>query len=289
MSTFNSSMFDSIKGALSKQEERNSYADILSMKAGNTYTVRLLPNVEAPEKSFFHYYTVGWESFATGQYVQSISPQSFGERDPILEARYRIYKHGTDDEKEKIKSVRRAEKWLVNAYVVDDTENPDNNGEIKIIRYGKQLDKIIRRAIDGEDSDEFGARVFDLGSNGVNLKIEVESQGEYPTYVSSRFTGSKSDLGLSDSRIEEIYKSIHKLDEVFQVKSYEELEKMFHEHYLVNESTADSHSAAPVVHESGPSTAVDTAPVTNSVPAATDTSTDDDDSIVAELLAGIDD
>lgn len=289
MSTFNSSMFDSIKGALSKQEERNSYADILSMKAGNTYTVRLLPNVEAPEKSFFHYYTVGWESFATGQYVQSISPQSFGERDPILEARYRIYKHGTDDEKEKIKSVRRAEKWLVNAYVVDDTENPDNNGEIKIIRYGKQLDKIIRRAIDGEDSDEFGARVFDLGSNGVNLKIEVESQGEYPTYVSSRFTGSKSDLGLSDSRVGEIYKSIHKLDEVFQVKSYEELEKMFQEHYLVNEPTADSYSAAPVVNEPEPSTAVDTTPVTNSVPAATDMSTDDDDSIVAELLAGIDD
>lgn len=289
MSTFNSSMFDSIKGALSKQEERNSYADILSMKTGNTYTVRLLPNVEAPEKSFFHYYTVGWESFATGQYVQSISPQSFGERDPILEARYRIYKHGTDDEKEKIKSVRRAEKWLVNAYVVDDTENPDNNGEIKIIRYGKQLDKIIRRAIDGEDSDEFGARVFDLGSNGVNLKIEVESQGEYPTYVSSRFTGSKSDLGLSDSRVGEIYKSIHKLDEVFQVKSYEELEKMFQEHYLVNEPTADSYSAAPVVNEPEPSTVVDTTPVTNSAPAATDTSTDDDDSIVAELLAGIDD
>lgn len=288
MSTFNSSMFDSIKGALSKQEERNSYADILSMKAGNTYTVRLLPNVEEPEKSFFHYYTVGWESFSTGQYVQSVSPQSFGERDPILEARYRIYKHGTDDEKEKIKSVRRAEKWLVNAYVVDDTENPDNNGEIKIIRYGKQLDKIIRRAIDGEDSDEFGARVFDLGSNGVNLKIEVESQGEYPTYVSSRFTGSKSDLGLSDSRVEEIYKSIHKLDEVFQVKSYEELEKMFQEHYLVNEPATESYSA-PVAHESVPSTTVNTVPVADNVPAATDTATDDDDSIVAELLAGIDD
>jgi hypothetical protein len=281
-------MFDSIKGALSKQEERNSYADILSMKAGNTYTVRLLPNVEAPEKSFFHYYTVGWESFATGQYVQSISPQSFGERDPILEARYRIYKHGTDDEKEKIKSVRRAEKWLVNAYIVDDTENPDNNGEVKIIRYGKQLDKIIRRAIDGEDSDEFGPRIFDLGTNGVNLKIEVESQGEYPTYVSSRFTGSKSDLGLSDSRIEEIYKSTHKLEEVFQIKSYEELEKMFQEHYLVNELSSDSYSA-PAVNESNSYPAVESVTVTNSSPAATDTAIDDDDSIVAELLAGIDD
>ena len=286
MSTFNSSMFDSIKGALSKQEEQSSYANILSMKAGNTYTVRLLPNVEAPEKSFFHYYTVGWESFSTGQYVQSVSPQTFGERDPILEARYRIYKHGTDDEKEKIKAVRRAEKWLVNAYVVDDTENPDNNGEVKIIRYGKQLDKIIRRAIDGEDSDEFGARIFDLGSNGVNFKIEVESQGEYPTYVSSRFTGSKSDLGLSESKIEEIYKSTHKLEEVFQVKSYEELEKMFQEHYLVNEASSDnytSHETHEPVHQQV------VAPAANVTPNTSSMSVDDDDSIVAELLAGIDD
>ena len=286
MSTFNSSMFDSIKGALSKQEEQSSYANILSMKAGNTYTVRLLPNVEAPEKSFFHYYTVGWESFSTGQYVQSVSPQTFGERDPILEARYRIYKHGTDDEKEKIKAVRRAEKWLVNAYVVDDTENPDNNGEVKIIRYGKQLDKIIRRAIDGEDSDEFGARIFDLGSNGVNFKIEVESQGEYPTYVSSRFTGSKSDLGLSESKIEEIYKSTHKLEEVFQVKSYEELEKMFQEHYLVNEASSDNYTSHET-HEPVQQQVV--TPAANVTPNTSSMSVDDDDSIVAELLAGIDD
>lgn len=282
MSTFNSSLFDSIKGALSNQEENNSYANILSMKVGNTYTVRLLPNVEAPDKTFFHYYTVGWESFATGQYVQSVSPQSFGERDPILEARYRIYKHGTDDEKEKIKAVRRSEKWLVNAYVVDDTENPENNGQIKIIRYGKQLDKIIRRAIDGEDSDEFGAKVFDLGPDGVSLKIEVESQGEYPTYVSSRFTGAKSDLGLSDEKMKEIYAGVHSLEDVYQVKSYEELEKMFEEHYNVDVATSSNESSSVEVDTDVQATSPSIDSISN-----TTASVEDDDPVVAELLAGI--
>jgi hypothetical protein len=280
MKKFNPSMFDSIKGALSNQEQRTSLSNILSMEPGNTYTVRLLPDMEKPDKTFFHYFVVGWESFSTGQYVQAVSPQTFGERDPIIEARYRIYKHGTDFEKERIKAVKKMEKWLVNAYVVDDSKNPENNGQVKIIRYGKQLEKIIRRAIDGEDSDEFGARIFDLGPNGVNFKIEVESQGEYPTYVSSRFTTHKADLGLSDSQISDIYSNVFDLASVFQIKSYSELENMFNEHFVGNTaSSATATVAAPVpVIESRRA---------HDAPAATMFSDEDDDPIVAELLAGI--
>ncbi len=276
MKKFNSSMFDSIKGALSNQEQRTSLSNILSMEVGNTYTVRLLPDLDKPDKTFFHYFSVGWESFSTGQYVQAISPQTFGERDPILEARYRIYKHGSDEDKEKIKAVKKTEKWLVNVYVVDDSKNPENNGTVKIIRYGKQLEKIIRRAIDGEDSEEFGPRIFDLGSNGVNLKIEVESQGEYPTYVSSRFTSHKSDLGLSENQISDIYSKIFDLESVFQIKSSDELQAMFDEHFVVSNHIHELAPSKPVVHKEV------------STPVSTFSSNDDDDDpVIAELLAGI--
>ena len=36
------------------------------------------------------------------------------------------------------------------------SSNPDNNGKVKILRYGKQLQKIITEAIEGEDAEEFG-------------------------------------------------------------------------------------------------------------------------------------
>lgn len=279
MKKFNPSMFDSIKGALSNQEQRTSLSNILSMEPGNTYTVRLLPDMEKPDKTFFHYFVVGWESFSTGQYVQAVSPQTFGERDPIIEARYRIYKHGTDFEKERIKAVKKMEKWLVNAYIVDDSKNPENNGQVKIIRYGKQLEKIIRRAIDGEDSEEFGARIFDLSPAGVNFKIEVESQGDYPTYVSSRFTTHKADLGLSDNQVSDIYSKVFNLESVFQIKSYDELEAMFNEHFVGNtvSSSATTVSAPRAVE----------APVKEPVSSSAPFSDEDDDPIVAELLAGI--
>lgn len=236
MSTFNTNMFQSIKAALTKSEEKNTgglYNEILKTPAGHTYTVRLLPFAKDPSKTFFHYFVHGWTSFATGQYVQAVSPQTFNERDPISEERFKVLRTGTEEEKEKMQAVRRAEKWLVNVYVVEDPSNPENNGTVKLLRYGKQLQKIIMEAIEGEDSEEFGARIFDLGSDGVNLKVKVEQQGDYPTYVSSRFTTSGK-LSLTQDQQEKIYNSVYNLEEVFTIKSYDELKQMIDEHIYVN-------------------------------------------------------
>jgi len=232
MSTFNTSMFQSIKDALASSESKGSatFNEIMQTKVGNTFTVRLLPFAKDPSKTFFHYYNHGWNSFATGQYVQTLSPQTFGERDPIAEERFKVLRTGSEEEKEKMSAVRRLEKWLVNVYVIDDPVNPDNNGKVKILRYGKQLQKIITEAIEGEDAEEFGPRIFDLGSEGVNFKIKVEQQGDFPTYVSSRFTAAGK-VDLSEDQQKDIYDGVFNLTEVFTLKSYDDLKEMFNEHY----------------------------------------------------------
>lgn len=225
-------MFDSIKEALTSQDKKQGgLQDILQLKTGNTYTVRLLPNTKNPKQSLFHHFTHGWNSLATGKYVSAISPTTFGERDPIAEERYKVLRTGTEEEKEKMKVIRRAEQWLVNAYVIDDPSNPDNNGKVKILRYGKQLGNIINSAISGDEAEEFGMRVFDLSKEGVNFKIKVEKQGDYPVYTSSRFTSVGRDLGLSDSKQDEILESTHDLESVFRVKTEDELKQMLDEHF----------------------------------------------------------
>ena len=238
MSSFNTSMFQSIKDALVKNEGEGSnatYNEIMKTSPGNTYTIRLLPFAKDPKNTFFHYYNHGWPSFATGQYVQALSPMTFGERDPIAEERFKILRTGSEDDKEKVKAVKRIEKYLVNVYVVDDSQNPDNNGKVKILRYGKQLHKIIMEAIEGEDAEEFGPRIFDLGTTGVNFKVKCENQGEFPTYVSSRFT-SAGKLALSEDEQKKIYESAFDLTKVFTLKSYDELKQMLDEHYYCKSS-----------------------------------------------------
>lgn len=252
MSAFNSTMFQSIKDALVSDSKQNNsnYNEIMSCRPGNTYTVRLLPYTPNPGKTFFHYYNHGWVSYATGQYVQNLSPQTFGERDPIAEERYKVLRTGSEEEKERMQAVKRLEKWLVNVYVIDDPTKPDNNGKVKMLRYGKQLHKIITEAIEGEDAEEFGPRIFDLGSEGVSLKIKVEDQGGYPTYVSSRFT-TAGKIEVSEDEQKKLYDNVFNLEEVFTLKSYDELKQMLNEHYYckVEEEVV----------------AVNTQPVTNTV------------------------
>ena len=289
MSTFTKSMFDSIKNALTNEGSSNKTADILRTKPGNSYELRLLPNIEDPSKTFFHYYSHGWTSFSTGQYVTAVSPTTFGDRDPISEYRMKVYRGGSPEEKKKSEAIYRRENWLVNAYIINDPDEPENNDTVKILRFGKQLHKIVMEAISGEDADQFGEKIFDLSDKGCSFRVRCEKQGDYPTYVSSKFLVPGAIDGMDQSRMKEVYDNCYKLDEVFRVKTYDELKLMLDEHL---------HCVDPGSQETLSEQVVEKDPdLDEDVPMSFDTdkeqSNDDDESLeddkVQELLAGLDD
>jgi hypothetical protein len=275
-------LFDSIKDSMEKTSGQNNRGQFLRTEVGNTYTVRLIPNVKDPGKTFFHYYTHGWTSFATGQYINQISPNTWGERDPIAEARYRLSKTGDDEEKSKASAIMRRENWMVNVYVVNDPVNPDNNGTIKLLRFGRQLHKIIMDAMQGEEAEDFGPRIFDI-AKGCDFRIKVEKQGDYPTYVSSKFGMPKALSTDYEGGVNAIHKDAYDLESVFTVKSYDELKEVLNEHFFCvsnseeNASTTTSPvAAAPVVTET-----VATTRTSSSSPVSSDEDIDD-------LLASLD-
>ena len=255
MNSLTSSMFESIKTALTKENNSgsNKQKDFLRTEPGNTYTVRLLPNLKDPSKTFLHYYSHGWNSFSTGQLITLVSPTTWNQRDPIAEERYRVLRNGTEEEKERAKSIVRTERWLVNCYVINDPVNEDNNNKVKVLRFGRQLHKIIKEAMEGEEAEELGPRIFDLSPKGVNLKIKVEKQGDYPTYVSSKFTTPKELEGVDSDSYDKIYKSVFDLESYITVKSYDELKDMLDKHYFckadVEEEIENTEKAKPVKAE----------------------------------------
>ena len=291
MSNITNSMFESIRGALASTEDKSSGpANILKTEPGNTYTVRLLPFTKDPSKTFFHYFQHGWNSFATGQYVSAVSPQTFGERDPIGETRYKLYR-GNDSEKAMASKIVRSEKWLANVYVVNDPVNPDNNGTVMILRYGKQLHKVIANAIEGDDASELGPRIFDLSPNGCNFKVVVEKQGDYPTYVSSKFSFPSEIPGVDEEKTKTIMDSTYELHNTFTVKSYDDLKQMVDEHIYCTADTDDTDTTGVVnVPTSTVSTPVTNAPVpsVSSETSKEEVKEEKNDDEIQELLAGLD-
>jgi hypothetical protein len=285
MSTsFNTKMFDSIKNALQKNANQSNLKNIMKFEKDKTYTVRLIPNVNEPEKTFFHYYTYDWSSFGTGQYTSVLSPATFGQKCPMTDTKYRLLRNGSEEEKEKAALLRRNERWLVNAYVVDDPTNPESNGTLKIVRYGKQLHKIISDAIDGEGSEDFGPRIFDLSENGVNLKIKCEQQGDYITYVSSKFTMPRQIEGMTEEKANSIYNGIYDLSSIVPTKSQDEIVEILDEHFFTKKTLLLEKKNEAVLKE------VENlnSSTTSDAVATTQTSNAEDDENIQKLLADLD-
>lgn len=308
-------MFESIKNALDKAKTKSSggsaYRNLLQLEAPATYVVRLLPNIKNPEESILHYFHHGWNSINTGQYVSAVSPSTWGERCPVSELYFKILRDGSDQDKERAKAnLRRKENWLVNVLVVNDPKKPENNGTIKVLRYGRQLDKIIQSAINGDDAEEFGARIFDLSPEGCNLRIKVELVSDkpgapkYPTYTASKFLNASPIEGIDDDKIQELYNSIYDLNTFVERKSATELKTFIDEHFYGknNEATPEVEDTAvegvtveedvsyeaPAPKKAAPtSVAVAKTLVPAPAPAAKPASTHDDK--VAALLDGLDD
>ena len=273
-------MFDVIKSGLADSDTKSNnvdYSNILKFEIGKTYKLRLLPFVGEPSKTFWHYYEFGWNSKATDQYVSAITPSTWGEPCPINEVYRKAYR-------DKIESgIRRGEKWLVNVYVINDPTNPENNGKVKIMRYGKQIDKIIKEATTGDLQDDLGKYIFDLGSNGYDFIVKVDKQQEYANYSSSSFARRPSAIeGIEDDeeKIRGIYESAFDLSTLFPVKSYDALKKMLDEHYYVS-------SRASTVVESEPEieTSVSEQPKYTEPTSTTSTMTSDEelDKLIADL------
>jgi len=232
MSKYTSSLFESIKEALNKNTATESvFKDFMKLEIDKTYIVRLIPNVQNPERTLFHYFSHTWKSNLNNNIVSVLCPNTYGEKCPIDEYRSKIYNSKDQSEIDNIRPIKRNENWLANVVVIKDPTNPENQGKVKILRYGKQLAKIIESAINGDDADEFGAKIFDLSENGCSLKIKVEkNEGGYATYVGSKFMSPSKLEGIND--VDALYTSTNDLDKVFDHKSYDDIKKLLNSHFL---------------------------------------------------------
>lgn len=240
---FNSkSMFDAIKQSLTNENTSGGgnglYKEILKFSPGHTYQVRLVPNPNLPKETIFHYYNHAWTSNATGKFIMALCPTTFGETCPIDSYYLKTYRTGTESEKAAASVLSRKESWMVNVYVISDPENPDNEGKVKILRYGKELAKIIQSAIEGDDAEEFGVeKVFDI-VNGSTLRIKCESRTgdrkgnkQFITYASSKFL-APSKIEIDDSKLEQIFNSVHDLKAVNKQTTPAEMQRLLDEHFF---------------------------------------------------------
>ena len=192
-------------------------------KAGNGYAViRFLPahaNCELPWTQVWSHAFQG----PGGWYIEN-SLTTLGKDDPVGELNRSLWNSGRESDKDIARKQKRKLSYYANVYVVKDSTNPENEGEVKLYKFGKKIFDKITAAMQPEFDDEEAINPFDFWK-GANFKLKIKQVAGFWNYDSSEF-GNTEALLDDDAELEKIYDKIYDLSEFTaadQFKTYDEL------------------------------------------------------------------
>jgi hypothetical protein len=192
----------------------NGYAIIRFLPAPPTDGDNGLPWVK--------YYDHGFQG-PGGWYIEK-SLTSINEKDPLGEYNSELWATGIEANKEIARKQKRRLHYVSNIYIVKDPKNPENEGQVKLFRYGKKIFEKITQAMNPQFEDDKPIDPFDFWG-GANFKLKIRKVDGYQNYDLSEFDSS-APLFDDDDKMEEIWKKEYSLKEILDpknFKSYDEL------------------------------------------------------------------
>lgn len=195
-------------------------------KAGNGFAViRFLPASDGEDMPFVKMYNHGFQG-PGGWYIEN-SLTTIGQADPMGEFNRELWNSGDEEMKNQVRKQKRKLSYYSNVYIVKDPANPENEGTVRLFRYGKKIHDKIMEAVNGDELEGTeGINPFDFWT-GANFKLRAKKVAGYPNYDSSEFQTPDTLDGLDDPQLESIWNRQHKLQALVapdQFKTYEQLE-----------------------------------------------------------------
>ena len=277
-----SSNFDAITKALEtkmtpeNQQSNNKYQDDRLWKpeldkTGNGYAVlRFLPASNGEEMPWQRVWTHAFQDKG-GWFIEN-SLTTLNQKDPVSEENTRLWNTGIDSDKDIARKRKRKLSYYANIYVVSDPKHPENEGQVKLYKFGKKIFDKITEAMQPAFEDEQAINPFDFWK-GANFKLKIRKVDGYWNYDKSEFEGV-TPLKESDDDIKAIWEKQYPLKpfvDPSNFKTYDELKEKLNRVITGTQSTAtvDSVDLPPQT-----TTAVEMPKVSESAPVS-----DDDDTL----------
>ena len=214
-------------------------------KAGNGFAViRFLPASDGEDMPFVKLYNHGFQG-PGGWYIEN-SLTTLGKDDPMGEYNRELWNSGDESLKEQVRKQKRKLSYYANVYIVSDPGNPDNEGQVKIFRFGKKIYDMIMDAVNGDELEKReGINPFDFWT-GANFSLRAKKVAGYPNYDSSKFLSPGTLDDLDDAQLESIWKRQHPLQTLIaedQFKTYDQLKARLEK--VLNLQSSGSTERAP--------------------------------------------
>jgi len=224
----NRNTFDSLKKAMeapSTNAEAGSKDDTRFWqpevdKAGNGMAIiRFLPAPAADGDDALPWVRVFNHGFQGpgGWYIEN-SLTTLNQKDPVSEYNSILWNSGIEANKEIARKQKRRLTYISNILVVSDPKNPENEGQIRLYKFGKKIFDKISEAMNPEFADETPLNPFDFWE-GANFKIKIRQVEGYRNYDKSEFD-SITPVDGDDDKLEAIWKKEYSLKEFLEPKQF---------------------------------------------------------------------
>ena len=137
---------------------------------------------------------------------------------PVCEHNSKLWNSGIEANKEIVKKQKRKLSYIANIYIVNDPKHPENNGTVKLFKFGAKIFDKITEAMNPQFEDETPINPFDMWK-GANFKLKITKVAGYQNYDKSEFESS-TPLSNDDEQLEKIWKSEMSLQDLVSEKEF---------------------------------------------------------------------
>ena len=197
-------------------------------KTGNGYAIlRFLPQ---PENESLPWVRMWNHAFSGpgGWYIEN-SLTTIGKNDPVSEYNTELWNSGHESDKDTARKQKRILKYYANIYIVSDPKHPENEGQVRLFKFGKKIFDKITEAMNPAFDDEVALNPFDLWK-GADFKLKIRKVDGFWNYDKSEFAAVKP-LLEDDDELEKVWKKEYSLEAFSapdQFKDYNELKDKLH-------------------------------------------------------------
>ena len=244
-------------------------------KSGNGYAVfRFLPAVQDEDLPWARLWSHAFQG--PGGWLIENSLTTLNKKCPISEANSLLWNSGVEADKDIARKRKRKLSYYANILIVSDSKHPENEGQVKLYRFGKKIFDKITEAMKPEFEDETPINPFDFWE-GANFKLKIRKVDGYWNYDKSEFEGPSAVFD-NDEAIEELWNKQFPLKPFLapeNFKSYDELKAKLDKVLsgVRNTGTAEDVAIPPATQTAAPTVAE-----TVSAPTPIPTTETDDDS-----------
>ena len=197
-------------------------------KAGNGMaTIRFLPASAADGEDGLPWVKIFSHGFqGPGGWLIDNCLTTKDQKCPVCEHNSALWNSGIEANKDIVRKQKRKLNYIANVYIVSDPKHPENEGQVKLFKFGKKIFDKITEAMNPQFEDETPINPFDLWK-GANFKLKIRKVEGYQNYDKSEFE-SPSALLSDDEELEKIWKSEYSLTEMVadkEFKSYDTLKQ----------------------------------------------------------------